>query len=547
MSTAEQQAPVSGKQWSVRFKVNLAIASVFLLVALLLTGYSYLEERQKNLELAVTQVKGMNAFYFDALNTLMLADVMEEREVLREKMLELPGVTEVRINRAEAIIKKFGPGLASEQAVDELDRRGLAGESVVDVRQQDGARVVTVVEPYLLTENTRGTDCLECHRRVESGTVGGAIRISYSLQQADALAVASVWKKFGVITAMAVVGLVLLTLLMNKVVVRPVTRMVNCFKNIASGEGDLTQTVELSSHDEIGELAHWFNVFVHKLRGMIQEIRGYTGELRTATEQMNGVAQEANAHVLQQQTETDQVAAAMQQMAAAVQDVSRHAAQAAEAAAAAREEAGQGKQVMGETTLAIEQLAGEVEKASGVIQDLAKHSSEISVVLDVIRGIAEQTNLLALNAAIEAARAGEQGRGFAVVADEVRTLAERTQQSTQEIQRMIETLQQGAANAVDVMLEGKNQAALSVAQAGQAGASLDTVVQVINGISDMCTQIAAAADQQDKVSSEINHNVGNISDLASQTANDAGTVAGANTQLSKMAEDLHGLLKQFKV
>ena len=546
MTDLERSQRPARYRLSVRLKINLALSAVFLVVGLLVMGYSYVEERAKNLELAITQLKGMNAFYFDSLNTLMLADAMEERQTLRDKMLELPGMLDVRVNRSDAIIQKFGPGLPAEAAVDELDRLALSGESVVEIGERDGHRTVTIVEPYRLTEDTRGTDCLECHRRVESGTVGGAIRLSYSLQQADSLAVAGLVKKFAVLASLLIVALIALYALLNRVVVQPVVEMKNRLKDIATGNGDLTKVLAESSDDELGECAHWFNSFVGKLRAMILEIFDNAGELRKASDSMEQIAQQTNTNVLRQQTETDQVATAMNQMAAAVQEVSRNATQAADAALRADDEARQGKDIMGQTSRAIDALAGEVETAGGVIQQLAKDSNDISVVLDVIRGIAEQTNLLALNAAIEAARAGEQGRGFAVVADEVRTLAERTQRSTQEIQKMIESLQRRAKDAVDVMQRGEYQAKASVEQAAQAEVSLQTITRVVCDISDMCTQIAAAAEQQDKVSTEINRNVGNISGLASQTAADAGKVAGANRQMTNMAEGLQGLLRQFR-
>ena len=546
MTDLERSQRPARYRLSVRLKINLALSAVFLVVGLLVMGYSYVEERAKNLELAITQLKGMNAFYFDSLNTLMLADAMEERQTLRDKMLELPGMLDVRVNRSDAIIQKFGPGLPAEAAVDELDRLALSGESVVEIGERDGHRTVTIVEPYRLTEDTRGTDCLECHRRVESGTVGGAIRLSYSLQQADSLAFAGLVKKFAVLASLLIVALIALYALLNRVVVRPVVEMKNRLQDIATGNGDLTKVLKESSDDELGECAHWFNSFVGKLRAMILEIFDNAGELRKASDSMEQIAQQTNTNVLRQQTETDQVATAMNQMAAAVQEVSRNATQAADAALRADDEARQGKDIMGQTSRAIDALAGEVETAGGVIQQLAKDSNDISVVLDVIRGIAEQTNLLALNAAIEAARAGEQGRGFAVVADEVRTLAERTQRSTQEIQKMIESLQRRAKDAVDVMQRGEYQAKASVEQAAQAEVSLQTITRVVCDISDMCTQIAAAAEQQDKVSTEINRNVGNISGLASQTAADAGKVAGANRQMTNMAEGLQGLLRQFR-
>jgi methyl-accepting chemotaxis protein len=542
MQTAERRA-----RRTVRFKINLAIGLIFSLVVGLLIGYAHYTDRENSLQLAIAQAKGMNAFYFDSLNTLMLADAMEEREVLRQKMLELPGVVDVRINRGEAIRKRYGEGLPSAQAVDEFDRRGLAGESLVEVSEKDGERIVTVVEPYLLTRDTRGTDCLECHRRVEPGTVGGAVRISYSLQEADAMALASLWQKLGVIVLFMLLAIAALTLVLNRVVIRPVNEVVERVRDIAAGEGDLTQTLDERSGDELGELAHWFNAFVGRLRGMIGEIGGQVGELSGAATEMARMTEHTRSSVLAQRSGTDQVATAMNEMAATVEVVARNAGEAAHAAARADQQAGKGRAVMEETIAAISRLADEVDAAAGVIQRLEQESSAISVVLDVIRSIAEQTNLLALNAAIEAARAGEQGRGFAVVADEVRTLAERTQHSTQEIQRMIESLQNGAKQAVQVMSRGRQQAGESVEAAGRAGATLDAITADVDNITAMSQQIALAAEEHSGVSAEINRNVVAINEAASTTAEDSASVAAASQRLSEVAERLGTLVRQFKV
>ncbi len=257
-------------------KVNLAITSVFIAVMCVLVGYSYVEERDKNLELAITQLKGMNGFYFDSLNTLMLADVMEEREELREKMLELPGILEVRVNRAESINKKFGEGLPSEQPVDELDRRGLAGESIVEIGERDGDRMITVVEPYRLTEDTRGTDCLECHRRIKSGTVGGAIRLSYSLAEADALVVSGLMKKVGVLTALFVLALLALSTLMHRLVREPIGQALGFANAIA--EGDLDNRIEPRSGDEMGQLIGALRAMQANLRLSIDTDRRVAAE-----------------------------------------------------------------------------------------------------------------------------------------------------------------------------------------------------------------------------------------------------------------------------
>ncbi len=247
--------------------------------------------------------------------------------------------------------------------------------------------------------------------------------------------------------------------------------------------------------------------------------------------------------ILEQKGEVDQVATAMTEMSATVHEVARNATEAAEAAQRADEETGKGKMVVSQAIEAIDLLANEVNDAAQVIHRLEQDSDEIGAVLDVIRGIAEQTNLLALNAAIEAARAGEQGRGFAVVADEVRTLAQRTQQSTQEIQNMIERLQSGAQDAVKAMEQGRSRAQVGVEQAAEAGVSLETIAQAVGTISDMNTQIATAAEEQSVVAEEINLNIVSISDMADKIAGESGSGGVDATQISSACDEIHAAVR----
>ncbi len=534
------------KGMSVRFKMNLTVCLIFIVVAAMVLSLSYINSRHENLAAGISRVKEMNTFYFDSLNIMMLTGTMSERSLLRDKILRHDGVLEVRVNRGEPVNAQFGPGFPEESPVDALDLRALQGEQIIKISEHEGQRAITVIMPYKATKNTRDVNCLNCHT-VPSGSVNGAIRISYSLAEADTLAMADWWKQFYVVIGLFVVGLFTVSVLVNRIVAQPIRNVVERIKDIAEGEGDLTTKLDDSSNDELGELAYWFNTFVSKLRTMITDINGYATELTTNAEHMSTVTDRTSTGIKQQQSETDQVATAMNQMSETVQKVARNASSAASAANEADNEASKGKIVVKETIEAIDSLAAEVEKAGTVIQKLEEDSNGIGVVLDVIRGIAEQTNLLALNAAIEAARAGEQGRGFAVVADEVRTLAQRTQQSTQEIRAIIEHLQSGAKNAVKVMVEGKNQANISVEQAAKAGSSLDTITQVVTTITDMNTRIASAAEEHSAVAEEINDNVANISKAANHTAEDATEVAQSSKQLTKLADDLQSLLGHFKV
>ncbi|WP_313315815.1 methyl-accepting chemotaxis protein [Stutzerimonas nitrititolerans] len=352
-------------------------------------------------------------------------------------------------------------------------------------------------------------------------------------------------------TALIVAGIaialgLLVAALVARGIVRPIRVAVDAMRDIAAGEGDLTRRLEERGRNEVAELGQAFNQFAEKVRRLVSEVAGSTSQVAAAAEEMSAITDEFNRDVAQQRHEIEQVATAMNEMTATVQDVARNAAQAAASAQAADREAQQGQQVVHETVSSIESVSVEVEHTASAIQRLEADSQSISAVLEVIRGVAEQTNLLALNAAIEAARAGEQGRGFAVVADEVRTLASRTQQSTLEIQQVIEQLQSGARNAAEVMHRGRAQVDSSVLQAQQAGSSLTSITSAVASISDMNVQIASAAEQQSAVSDEISQNVVNINQVADRVTEAAGQTAQASSQLAHLAAGLQSLVGQFK-
>ena len=323
------------------------------------------------------------------------------------------------------------------------------------------------------------------------------------------------------------------------------TTLVNGIQNIK--KGDLTQKIAISGKSDFSWMAFELDSARKNVANLVHTLTGGVSQLNTATQNMTVISKETVTGVLKQQEETDQVATAMNEMTASVQEVARTATNAAEAARNADNEAKAGKQVVLETMQSIDTLASKVEKAADTLSELEADIGNIGAIVDVIRGITEQTNLLALNAAIEAARAGEHGRGFAVVADEVRTLAARTQSSTHEIEEMVERLQQGARAAVKVMNESRESAKTSVEKAASAGSALDTITAMISTMDEMSTQISNAANEQSSVAEDINRGIVNISQIADHTADGARATSEAVDTLSSLSSQLQDASAKFKV
>ncbi|MFO3674486.1 methyl-accepting chemotaxis protein [Pseudomonas protegens] len=284
-----------------------------------------------------------------------------------------------------------------------------------------------------------------------------------------------------------------------------------------------------------------------KLRDTLQSISGSAHQLASAAEELNSVTEEGARGLTQQNNEIEQAATAVNEMTSAVEEVARNAVSTSEASKNATASAGDGRDLVQETVSAIERMSSDVQGTASLIGDLANESRDIGKVLDVIRGLADQTNLLALNAAIEAARAGEAGRGFAVVADEVRALAHRTQQSTSEIERMIGSIQSGTEHAVDSMRNSTERAESTLSIARGAGQSLDTINSAISEINERNLVIASAAEEQAQVAREVDRNLVNIRDLSVQSTTGANQTQAASSELSRLAVDLSNLVTRFKL
>ncbi|MFC4159428.1 methyl-accepting chemotaxis protein [Chitinimonas lacunae] len=349
------------------------------------------------------------------------------------------------------------------------------------------------------------------------------------------------------IVVLDVVLLVALSLSLSAVVLKPLSRLNHALHAIASGDADLTRRLEVQGKNEFAEVSRSFNLFVARLQGVMQQVAETAIQLAAAAEQTTRITEQANVGIQAQQQQTDEVVSVVSELGHQIHEISNSTAKASEAAAYADEEAKRGHSVVADAIQTISEATSEVQNAAEVIEQLSRNSKKIGTVLLVINDIAKQTNLLALNAAIEAARAGEAGRGFAVVADEVRTLANRTHESTTEIQEVISELQQGTEDAVMAMKNSRGKADLGLKRAHEAGSAIERLADSARQIAQLDDEIALASARQDKMVDEMTGNIRQIRNIVGEAASGAQQTAIASEEVARLATRLQIAVEQFKI
>jgi methyl-accepting chemotaxis protein len=445
-------------------------------------------------------------------------------------------------NRSQRKLDGFG-----KEAWDTLKKN--PGQTFTTLDEINGKQVVRVA----MADTMSQPGCVACHNSHPQtpkndwklDEVRGVLEVQVPVDDAIASA-SSLNRTIALIVVLSLAATVaLLVFMFRQLITHRLFKVRGALDDIANGDGDLSQRLDEEPRDEIGAIATAFNHFMEQLEKSLQHISVEVKQLLQTSTDMASITEATQQQMEAQQQETDQVASAMNEMTSTSQEMANMATNTAEQSQSTQQQSDHGREIVAANMQSVQTLSDTMSRAAEAVTTLEADSQNIGGVLDVIRGIAEQTNLLALNAAIEAARAGEQGRGFAVVADEVRTLASRTQESTEEIHSMIEQLQSGAKNAVQTISQGRSNIDASLEHANETNEMIDNIAEAINQIQNLNLQIATAAEEQTSVSEEINHNITNIAGSSSTTNENGHKILQVAENINTAVQNINKQLQRF--
>lgn len=516
------------------------------LLFMIITSLVFFEDEKKLAESLVEKnIAGLAVNYFDSVNTMMLTGTIGNRQIIQEKIQSQDNVLEARILRSEQLNKFFGAGQADQKAQSEFEREGLTGTEAFNITEKNGNRVMEFIMPIKASKNFRGTDCLACHQAQE-GDILGAVKIAYNLTSLDneikeSVTYAMFWQLLITLVCFGLLSWTIHKLVLSRL------KMLNHSISETEKNLDLTKELAVPYQDEIGEVSTAFNRMTATFKEILTSVSQANEKLLMSAKHVDEIAELTKKGLLEQKNGTDSVAAAINQLDTSAGDVRENTQHAAEKSQHTYDSAHKSLQIVEKTTQDINELKDKVIKNTDLIAKLERQTKDVGGVLDVITSIAEQTNLLALNAAIEAARAGEQGRGFAVVADEVRSLANRTGESIAQIQDTIHGLQEGANTAVSSMQMVSEQANEKAHEVSDVSGLLIDITEQVKALEELNCEIANAAEQQNLAADEINQNVVNISNVAEQSSEEAIRSKEISEQLLTLSEELNRQIIKFKL
>lgn len=532
---------------SMKVKISLipAVATLGFLVFLLVvinSGNRNIDRLNaiKNVDFPVLELAQSNIVMLERMNELMTNAASTGEQDMLDSAKQMAKMVETNLEQQKELLPNKASDISNIQStLNEFATISFKLTQDMIDGTMDFSKIAQVAEnkKRLLDQLTESLKAFNVSsHEVFSETVVGAIETEKNNL------------KLGIIIGVVTVALtVAISFSIIMVITGGLDKIVSSLKDIAQGEGDLTRRIDHKGKDELATLVTWFNVFVEKLQGTIGDVVNVITPLSNASNELSSLSTETAVISSEQRESSEFISSAMEDMLVSVSDESDKANSAARTSTDANEDAKEGLVVVNSTVSSINALASEVERAAEVIIKLESDTESVAGILDVIKGIAEQTNLLALNAAIEAARAGEQGRGFAVVADEVRTLASRTQESTLEIQNVIEQLQTAARSAVTVMEQGKQQAQNSVEQAGETGASLESITTKVASITENSLEIAESVEHQKAFAVSIKEKAETMRDASQLADQNTSKVSDLSGSLKGFADQLSTVATQFKV
>lgn len=530
---------------SIAKKINITLIIIGVLCLLTTVLFFYDDEKQLAERLVEKQLESIALNYFDSINMMMLTGTIANKGLAQEKILSQESIIEARILRSNHIDKVFGVGEKDQQPRTAFERNGLSGVQAFNITEAEDKRFMEFILPIKASKNYRGTNCLACHQ-VKEGEMLGAVKIAYDLSSIDDEIKKSITHASILQFIITILSFGLLSFIIYKLVVSRLKKLKHAITE-AEKSLDLTKELKVPYHDELGEVTETFNRMMSTFKQSLLSVSSVTDNLMTSAKKVDELAELTKEEILEQKKGTDSVAAAINQLDVSAHEVVRNTKGAAKKSEETHQNASKSLSLVEKATQGINELRDQVSENADLMGDLHEQTEQVGLILDVITNIAEQTNLLALNAAIEAARAGEQGRGFAVVADEVRSLATRTRESVLQVQQTIQSLQDGADTAADSMKKVSSQASEKAKEVSDVATLLIDITQQIKDLDVLNCEIASAAEQQNLAADEINNNVVNISDIAEHSSDDVIQSKQISEHLLALAQELNKQVSRFKL